>query len=67
MTRSFLRDDDLTPDEQAEVLSLAAELKASRHTDAAPDRLRLAPPLVLTREQAGEFLAALPGLLDGAS
>ncbi len=35
--------------------------------NAAPDRLRLAPPLVLTEEQAGEFLAALPGLLDGAS
>ena len=28
MTRHFLRDDDLTPDEQAEVLDLAAELKA---------------------------------------
>jgi ornithine carbamoyltransferase len=27
MTRHFLRDDDLTPDEQAEVLQLAAELK----------------------------------------
>ncbi len=27
MTRHFLRDDDLTPDEQAEVLALAAELK----------------------------------------
>ena len=27
MTRHFLRDDDLSPDEQAEVLSLAAELK----------------------------------------
>jgi ornithine carbamoyltransferase len=27
MTRNFLRDDDLTPDEQAEVLALAAELK----------------------------------------
>ncbi len=40
MTRSFLRDDDLTPDEQAEVLTLAAELKASRHTDAAPTPLR---------------------------
>ncbi|MGB7110737.1 MAG: hypothetical protein WBD77_09370, partial [Mycobacterium sp.] len=25
MTRHFLRDDDLTPDEQAEVLALAAE------------------------------------------
>ncbi len=40
MTRSFLRDDDLTPDEQAEVLALAAELKANRHTDAAPTPLR---------------------------
>ncbi|MDQ6526610.1 ornithine carbamoyltransferase [Nocardioides sp. LHD-245] len=28
MTRSFLRDDDLTPAEQAEVLDLAADLKA---------------------------------------
>jgi ornithine carbamoyltransferase len=27
MTRHFLRDDDLTPDEQAEVLALAAEMK----------------------------------------
>jgi ornithine carbamoyltransferase len=31
VTRHFLRDDDLTPDEQAEVLVLAAELKSSRH------------------------------------
>ncbi len=29
MTRHFLRDDDLTPDEQARVLALAAELKAA--------------------------------------
>ncbi|MGB2923075.1 MAG: ornithine carbamoyltransferase [Mycobacterium sp.] len=29
MTRHFLRDDDLTPEEQAEVLALAAELKES--------------------------------------
>ncbi len=29
MTRHFLRDDDLTPDEQAEVLALAAELKTN--------------------------------------
>ncbi|WP_181411275.1 hypothetical protein [Nocardioides humi] len=28
MSRSFLRDDDLTPAEQAEVLALAAQLKA---------------------------------------
>ena len=31
MTRHFLRDDDLTPDEQARVLALAAELKAAPH------------------------------------
>lgn len=29
MTRHFLRDDDLTPDEQAQVLALAAEVKAN--------------------------------------
>ncbi|RFU19589.1 ornithine carbamoyltransferase [Geodermatophilus marinus] len=40
MTRHFLRDDDLTPAEQAEVLALAAELKRTRHTDAAPAPLR---------------------------
>jgi ornithine carbamoyltransferase len=42
VTRHFLRDDDLTPDEQAEVLALAAELKGSRHTGAAPTPLRAA-------------------------
>ncbi|MDT4924351.1 MAG: ornithine carbamoyltransferase [Pseudonocardiales bacterium] len=31
MTRHFLRDDDLTPDEQLEVLDLAAAMKADRH------------------------------------
>jgi ornithine carbamoyltransferase len=40
VTRHFLRDDDLSPAEQAEVLALAAELKRSRHTDAAPTPLR---------------------------
>ncbi|WP_324277628.1 ornithine carbamoyltransferase [Blastococcus brunescens] len=39
MTRHFLTDDDLTPDEQAEVLALAASLKASRHTAEAPTPL----------------------------
>ena len=32
MTRSFLRDDDVTPAEQAEILALAAELKASPYS-----------------------------------
>lgn len=31
----------------------------------APDAVRLAPPLVLTGEQADEFVAAVPALLDG--
>ncbi|MCW2849383.1 MAG: acetylornithine aminotransferase apoenzyme [Marmoricola sp.] len=29
-----------------------------------PERIRLAPPLVLTQEQADSFLAAWPGILD---
>jgi acetylornithine/N-succinyldiaminopimelate aminotransferase len=33
----------------------------------APDRLRLAPPLILSHEQVGEFLAALPSILDRAA
>ncbi|CCH88625.1 Ornithine carbamoyltransferase [Modestobacter italicus] len=40
MIRHFTKDDDLTPAEQAEVLALAAQLKASRHTAAAPTPLR---------------------------
>jgi acetylornithine aminotransferase len=32
-----------------------------------PDTVRLAPPLVLTAEQADEFTAALPALLDAAA
>ena len=42
MTRHLLRDDDLCPAEQAEVLALAAELKRTRHTEAAPTPLRAA-------------------------
>jgi len=33
----------------------------------APDVLRLAPPLILTQEQAGRFVAALPEILDAAT
>jgi ornithine carbamoyltransferase len=39
--RHFTKDDDLTPAEQAEVLALAAQLKASRYTAEAPTPLRL--------------------------
>jgi acetylornithine aminotransferase len=34
--------------------------------DCAPDRIRLAPPLVLTEEQAASFVAAWPAILDEA-
>jgi ornithine carbamoyltransferase len=37
--RHFLKDDDLSPAEQAEVLALAAELKCTRHTPEAPQPL----------------------------
>ena len=40
MTRHFVKDDDLTPAEQAEVLALAAGLKRTRHTAEAPTPLR---------------------------
>jgi ornithine carbamoyltransferase len=36
VTRHFLKDDDLSPAEQADVLALAAELKRTRHTAEAP-------------------------------
>jgi len=32
---------------------------------AVPDRIRLAPPLVLTESQVREFLSALPAIMDG--
>jgi acetylornithine/N-succinyldiaminopimelate aminotransferase len=31
-----------------------------------PDAVRIAPPLILTEAEAGEFLAALPAILDAA-
>jgi ornithine carbamoyltransferase len=40
VTRHFTKDDDLTPAEQAEVLALAASLKAGRYTAQAPTPLR---------------------------
>lgn len=35
--------------------------------NATPDRLRLAPALTLTDDEAGEFLAAAPAILDAAA
>jgi acetylornithine aminotransferase len=33
---------------------------------AAPDVIRLAPPLIITEAQIESFIAALPGILDAA-
>ncbi|WP_262491197.1 hypothetical protein, partial [Mycobacterium simiae] len=33
---------------------------------AAPNVIRLAPPLIITEDQLGGFVAALPGILDTA-
>jgi acetylornithine/N-succinyldiaminopimelate aminotransferase len=56
-------------DLDADVASRASAA-AMRHgvimNDCAPHRIRLAPPLVLTADQAREFLAAWPTILDEA-
>jgi acetylornithine/N-succinyldiaminopimelate aminotransferase len=48
---------------------LAAALRATGFltNNAVPDALRLAPPLILTADQADAFLAALPAALDAAT
>ncbi len=46
----------------------AVAMEAGFITNApAPDVLRLAPPLILTTEQADSFVAALPAILDAAA
>jgi len=73
VTRHFLRDDDLSPAEQAEVLALAKKLKASRH-DARPFEGPLAVALLFDkptlRTQASftsgiAELGGYPMLVDG--
>ena len=70
MPRHFLRDDDLSPAEQAEVLARAADLEAAARqagflvNAVQPDAIRLAPPLILSPAEADEFLAAWPAILD---
>ena len=76
MTRHFLRDDDLSPAEQGAVLDLDAEVSAAVVEAAmangvilnacTPDRIRIVPPLVLTADQAQEFLDVWPTILDEA-
>lgn len=52
-------------------ISKQAETAAREHgyliNAPAPDVLRLAPPLILTQDQAGGFVAALPQILDEAA
>jgi ornithine carbamoyltransferase len=74
MTRHFLRDDDLTPAEQAEVLALAAELKAAPY-DAKPlagprtVAMIFDKPTLRTQSSFAAGIAELGGhpmLVDGA-
>jgi ornithine carbamoyltransferase len=53
VTRHFLKDDDLSPAEQAEVLALAVSVKATRHTAEAP--IPLAAPNGVPRAVAVLF------------
>ncbi|MCW2806108.1 MAG: acetylornithine aminotransferase apoenzyme [Marmoricola sp.] len=56
---------DLSEPVSAEVTSAALEAGFIINNPT-PERIRLAPPLVLTEEQADSFLVAWPGLLDTA-
>ena len=57
--------------ELTEPVAAAVELSARSHgflvNAVRPTTIRLAPPLVLTAEQAQSFLDALPAILDGAA
>jgi ornithine carbamoyltransferase len=74
MTRHFLRDDDLSPAEQAEVLGLARELKADRHgarTFEGPQAVGIIFDKPTLRTQASftagvAELGGYPMLVDGA-
>ena len=46
---------------------LAAQRQGFILNDPTPDRIRLAPPLVLTAEQAQSFVDAWPGILAEAA
>jgi acetylornithine/N-succinyldiaminopimelate aminotransferase len=56
---------DLSEDRAGRVVD-AAQQQGFIVNMCAPDRIRLAPPLILTPEQADEFLAAWPSILDAA-
>jgi acetylornithine aminotransferase len=56
---------DLSEDRSAQVTD-AALARGFIINSCSPNRIRLAPPLVLTTAQADEFLAAWPSILDAA-
>lgn len=56
---------DLSEPVAAKVTAAALE-RGFIVNDCTPDRIRLAPPLVLTQEQADSFLARWPEMLDAA-
>jgi acetylornithine/N-succinyldiaminopimelate aminotransferase len=53
-------------EEKAAAVSAAAQTHGFLVNAVQPDAVRLAPPLILTRAEAGEFLAALPAILTEA-
>ena len=50
----------------AKAVELAAREAGFLVNAAAPDVIRLAPPLIITEDQIGSFVAALPAILDTA-
>lgn len=56
----------LTSDKASDVASAARE-RGFLVNGVQPAVVRIAPPLILTQEEAAEFVAALPGILDAAS
>ncbi|MBU3750460.1 MAG: acetylornithine transaminase [Mycobacterium sp.] len=61
--RGLLRGIVLT-EPQGKAVETAARHAGFLVNAAAPDVIRLAPPLVISEEQIGNFLSALPGILD---
>ena len=51
----------------AKAVEIAAREAGFLVNAAAPDVIRLAPPLIITEAQVEDFLAALPGILEAAA
>jgi acetylornithine aminotransferase len=57
----------VVPEGSAPAVEAAARDRGFLVNAAAPDAVRLAPPLVLTRDEAQAFTDALPGILESAA